>query len=87
MFTMNMVNGVMKPMLNGQPGLIEPSLQWFVLQTTQHLTAVNWLIAIVQILLGLGFLLLPTRWIKLRKTLVERHVMRACFPGKVCVGS
>lgn len=64
MFTMNMVNGVMKPMLNGQPGLIEPSLQWFVLQTTQHLTAVNWLIAIVQILLGLSFLLLPTRWIK-----------------------
>jgi hypothetical protein len=64
MFTMNMVNGVMKPMLNGQPGLIEPSLQWFVLQTTQHLTAVNLLIAIVQILLGLSFLLLPTRWIK-----------------------
>ncbi len=24
MFTMNMVNGVMKPMLQGQPGFIEP---------------------------------------------------------------
>ena len=64
MFTMNMVNGVMKPMLNGQPGLIEPSLQWFVTQTTLHLTAVNLLIAIVQILLGMSFLVLPNRWIK-----------------------
>lgn len=64
MFTMNMVNGVMKPMLSGQPGLIEPSLQFIVNQTTLHLIEVNLLIAIVQILLGLGFLLLPDRWVK-----------------------
>lgn len=64
MFTMNMVNGIMKPMLTGQPGIFEPSLQWFVDQTTQHLTAVNLLIAIVQILLGIGFLILPDRWVK-----------------------
>jgi hypothetical protein len=64
MFTMNMVNGIMKPMLQGQPGLVEPSLQFVVNQTTLHLTAVNLLIAIVQILLGLGFLLLPDRWVK-----------------------
>lgn len=64
MFTMNMVNGVMKPMLNGQPAIFEPSLQWFVDQTTLHLTAVNLLIAIVQILLGISFLVLPDRWIK-----------------------
>ena len=64
MFTMNMVNGIMKPMLNGQPGLIEPSLQFIVNQTTLHLIEVNLLIAIVQILLGLGFLLLPDRWVK-----------------------
>jgi hypothetical protein len=64
MFTMNMVNGIMKPMLNGQPGLFEPSLQFIVTQTTLHLTEVNLLIAIVQILLGLGFLLFPDRWVK-----------------------
>ena len=64
MFTMNMVNGVMKPMLNGQPGFVEPSLQFIVNQTTLHLIEVNLLIAIVQILLGLGFLLLPDRWLK-----------------------
>jgi hypothetical protein len=64
MFTMNMVNGVMKPMLNGQPGLFEPSLQFIVTQTTLHLTAVNLLIGIVQVCLGLGFLLLPARWVK-----------------------
>jgi hypothetical protein len=64
MFTMNMVNGIMKPMLQGQPGLFEPSLQFIVTQTTLHLTAVNLVIAIVQVCLGLGFLLLPDRWVK-----------------------
>jgi hypothetical protein len=64
MWTMNMVNGVMKPMLDGQPGFIEPSLQYIVNQTTTHLIAVNLLISVVQILLGLGFLFLSDRWIK-----------------------
>jgi hypothetical protein len=64
MWTMNMVNGVMKPMLNGQPGFIEPSLQFIINQTTLHLVEVNLLISVVQILLGLGFLLLPDRWVK-----------------------
>ena len=64
MFTMNMVNGIMKPMLNGQPGLFEPSLQFIVNQTTLHLVEVNLLIGVVQVLLGLGFLLLPDRWVK-----------------------
>lgn len=64
MFTMNMVNGIMKPMLQGQPGIFEPSLQFIVNQTTLHLTAVNLLIAIVQILLGLGFLFLSGDWVK-----------------------
>ena len=64
MFTMNMVNGVMKPMLQGQPGFVEPSLQFIINQTTQHLIEVNLLIAIVQVLLGLGFLLLRDRWVK-----------------------
>ena len=64
MFTMNMVNGIMKPMLQGQPGLFEPSLQFIVNQTTLHLVEVNLLIGVVQVLLGLGFLLLPDRWVK-----------------------
>jgi hypothetical protein len=64
MFTGNMINSIMKPMLNGQPGIFEPSLQYIVTQTTLHLTAVNIVIAIVQILLGLGFLLLSGRWVK-----------------------
>lgn len=64
MFSMNMVNGVMKPMLQGQPSFIEPSLNFIVNQTTLHLTAVNLLIAVVQILLGLGFLLFSDRWVK-----------------------
>lgn len=57
MFTMNMVNGVMKPMLDGQPGPIGANLQWIVQVTTQHLTAVNLLIAVVQIILGIWFLI------------------------------
>ncbi len=64
MFTGNMVNGIMKPMLQGQPGVVESSLQFIVNQTTLHLTAVNLVVTIVQILLGLGFLFLSSRWIK-----------------------
>lgn len=57
MFTMNMVNGVMKPMLEGQPGVIESNLNWIVQVTTQNLILVNLTIAIVQILIGLSLLL------------------------------
>ncbi len=57
MFTMNMVNGVMKPMLEGQPGLIGANLQWIVQVTTENLTAVNLLIAVVQIILGIWFII------------------------------
>lgn len=64
MWTMNMVNGVMKTMLDGQPGFVEPSLQFIINQTTTHLIAVNLFISVVQILLGLGFLFLSDRWIK-----------------------
>jgi len=64
MFTMNMVNGIMKPMLNGQPGVIGSSLQFIVTQTTLHLTAVNLLIGIVQVLLGVSFLVLSDRFVK-----------------------
>jgi hypothetical protein len=64
MFTMNMVNGVMKPMLNGQPGIFESSLQWIVQVTTSNLILINLFIAIVQILLGLGLLFGSGRLVK-----------------------
>jgi hypothetical protein len=64
MFTGNMINNIMRPMLQGQPGLLEPSLQFIVNQTTLHLAVVNVVIAVVQICLGLGFLLLSDRWVK-----------------------
>jgi len=64
MFTGNMINGIMRPMLVGQPGFVEPGLQFIVTQTTLHLVEVNLLIAGVQILLGLSLLFLPDRWVK-----------------------
>ena len=64
MFTGDMINGVMRPMLQGQPGFIGSSLQFIVDQTTLHLALVNVVIAVVQICLGLGFLLLSDRWVK-----------------------
>jgi hypothetical protein len=64
MFTGDMINGIMRPMLQGQPGFLEPSLNFIVNQTTLHLAEVNVLIAVVQICLGLGFLLLPDRWVR-----------------------
>ncbi|HLJ34978.1 MAG TPA: hypothetical protein VKU38_15080 [Ktedonobacteraceae bacterium] len=57
MFTMNMVNGVMRPMLDGQPAVVESSLNWIVQVTTQNLILVNLIVAIVQILFGLSLLL------------------------------
>ncbi len=65
MFTMNMINGVMKPMLQGQPGFVETSLQWIVQVTTQNLVLINLLIAVVQIVLGLAFLFLSGRWLRI----------------------
>jgi hypothetical protein len=57
MWTMNMVNGIMKPMLAGQPQPIERNLQWIVQVTTQHLVLVNLLICVVQMAGGLALLL------------------------------
>ena len=56
MFTMNMVNGVMVPVVQAQPAPIAASLNWIVAVTTQNLTLINLLIAIVQI--GIGVCLL-----------------------------
>jgi hypothetical protein len=62
MFTMNMVNGVMVPTLQNQPGFVAFFLQQIISITTQHLVLVNLIIALVQI--GLGILLLSGRWVR-----------------------
>ena len=62
MFTMFMVNSIMKPIVQNQPGPIASSLNWIIAMTTLHLTLVNLLIAMVQIVIGL--LLLSGRWVK-----------------------
>ena len=56
MFTMNMVNGVMVPVVQAQPAPIAVNLNWIVTVTTQNLTLINLLIAVVQI--GIGVCLL-----------------------------
>ncbi len=62
MFTMNMVNGVMVPAAQGQPAPIAASLNMIIAITTQYLVQVNWVIALVQI--ALGVLFLWGRWLK-----------------------
>ena len=62
MFTMNMVNGVMRPMLQGQPAPIEANLNWIITVTTEHLFLINLMIALVQIILGI--LLLTGVWVR-----------------------
>ena len=63
MFSGNMINGIMKPILEGQPGFLESTFQFIVNTITHNLTAVNLLIAVVQVLIGLGFLFLSDRWV------------------------
>lgn len=62
MFTMNMINGVMKPMLEGQPGFLESNLQWIVNVVTSNLISMNILIAVVQIVIGV--LLITGLWVR-----------------------
>lgn len=56
MFTMNMVNGVMQPTVDGQPALIATSLHWIIGVTTQYLVPINWGIALIQLVIGLWLL-------------------------------
>ncbi len=62
MFTMNMVNGVMKPTVQGQPAAIAASLNWIIAVTTDHLVLINLMIALIQI--ALGILLLSGLWVR-----------------------
>ena len=56
MFTMNMVNGVMAPTVNGQPALVAASLHWIIGITTHYLVPINWGIALIQVVLGVWLL-------------------------------
>ncbi len=56
MFTMNMVNGVMAPTVDGQPAFIAASLHWIIGITTQYLVPINWGIALIQIVIGVWLL-------------------------------
>jgi predicted small integral membrane protein len=56
MWTMNMVNGIMKPMLQGQPSLMQRNLTWVVQVTSDHRILANSLISVVQVLGGLTLL-------------------------------
>jgi hypothetical protein len=62
MWTYNMINGIMVPIEEGQPGLIASSLHFIITQTTNHLVLVNLVISLVQI--ALGILLISGRWVK-----------------------
>lgn len=53
MFTANMINGVLQPMLQGQPAPVAANLQVVVTMIGQHLILFNLLIAIVQVEIGL----------------------------------
>ncbi len=46
-----------------QPGFLQSTFQFIVNTITQNLTAINLVIAVVQVLIGLGFLFLADRWI------------------------
>jgi hypothetical protein len=56
MFTMNMVNGVIAPTVDGQPTLIAASLHWIIGITTRYLVPINWGIALIQIVIGVWLL-------------------------------
>ena len=62
MFTMNMINGIMTPMNTDQPGFVGASLRWIIQMSTVHLTALNIVIAVVQ--LSIGVLLLTGKWVR-----------------------
>jgi hypothetical protein len=57
-----MINGIMAPIEQGQPGIIASSLHFIITQTTNHLILVNLVISVVQIVLGI--LLISGRWVK-----------------------
>jgi hypothetical protein len=62
MFTTNMINSVLLPTLDTQPGPVAASLHVIILMISQHLVFFNLLIAVVQAEIGL--LLLTGLWVR-----------------------
>lgn len=54
MFTMNMVNGTLVPILQAQPAPIAANLTWVVTLLTENLAVFNVIIALVQIAIGIS---------------------------------
>jgi hypothetical protein len=53
---MDLINGVMAPIVQSQPGPLAVNLQWIVAVATQHIILLNLIVTFVQI--ALGFLLI-----------------------------
>ncbi len=62
MFTMNMINGTLLPIIQNQPAPIAANLSWIVVVSSTHIFALNWGITIVQACIGVA--LLTGRWIR-----------------------
>lgn len=62
MFTTDMVNSIMAPVVDGQPAPIAASLNWIVLFTTEHVVVINLGIALIQ--LAIGLCLMSGRFVK-----------------------
>lgn len=57
MFTMNMITGVIKPTVVGQPFLVAQLINWATSIVSPHLIFFNWLVAAVQLLIGVLLIL------------------------------
>lgn len=62
MFTVKMIDGVLAPIVQGQPSALAASLNWIIAIITHHIILVNLLIAIVQIGIGMSLLLGSRRY-------------------------
>ena len=62
MFTMNLVDNILMPAVQGQPAWIAANLIWIIHIITLHLILVNGGIAAVQIVIGASLLVGSSRW-------------------------
>ena len=92
MFTMNLVNGIMTPNLQGQPALVTASLSLIIQIVTQHLALINFTIALIQIALGIcivaGYRLRAVLFVSVIWTLVVWYAgegMSLLLTGKATV--
>ncbi len=64
MFTMDMISTIMQPAATGEPGWLNGLINWSIHLVTPHLVMFNWIVAALQLLIGV-LLLIP------RKRLVD----------------